>query len=85
MGRQVERELVEQERDVGVGFGAAHQHQFAAVGGGHIWDETREKGFANQLFATLADVEVRLKTQLDELAANSNRLRSLTAFPWLAL
>ncbi|MEY4489709.1 MAG: hypothetical protein RIQ79_2217 [Verrucomicrobiota bacterium] len=51
----------------------------------HIWDETREKGFANQLFATLADVEVRLKTQLDELAADSNRLRSLTAFPWLAL
>jgi transposase len=50
----------------------------------HIWDETREKGFANQLFATLADVKVRLKTQLDELAADSHRLRSLTVFPWLA-
>ena len=51
----------------------------------HIGDATREKGFANQLFATLADVEIRLKTQLDELAADSNRPRSLTAFPWLAL
>ena len=26
--------MVEQERDVGVGFGASHQEQFAAVGGG---------------------------------------------------
>jgi len=52
--------------------------------GEHIGDEAREKGFANQLFATLADVEVRLKTQLEELATDSNLLRSLTFFPWLA-
>jgi len=49
----------------------------------HIWDEAREKGFANQLFASLADVEFRLKTQMEELAADSNLLRSLTFFPWL--
>jgi hypothetical protein len=49
----------------------------------HIWDESREKGFANQLFATLDDVEVRLKTQLDELAADKLRPRSLTQFPWI--
>jgi transposase len=50
----------------------------------HIWDETREKGFANQLFSTLADVEVRIKTQLEELSADRHRLRSLTNFPWLS-
>ncbi len=49
----------------------------------HIWDETREKAFANQLFATLNDVEVRLKTQLEELSADQNRLHTLTCFPWL--
>jgi transposase len=49
----------------------------------HIWDEAREKGFANQYFATLDDVQVRLKTQLEELSADSARLRRLTCFPWL--
>lgn len=49
----------------------------------HIWDETREKGFANQYFVTLNDVEVRLKTQLEELGSDAQRLRSLTCFPWL--
>ena len=49
----------------------------------HIWDETREKGFANQYFATLDDVQVRLKTQLEELSADPQRLQNLTFFPWL--
>ncbi|MDQ5980981.1 MAG: hypothetical protein QG602_3959, partial [Verrucomicrobiota bacterium] len=49
----------------------------------HIWDETREKGFANQLFATLDDVEVRRKTQLEELSAERQRLRNLNDLPWL--
>lgn len=49
----------------------------------HIWDEVREKGFANQLFATLDAVQARLITQLDELAADAPRLHSLTLFPWI--
>ena len=49
----------------------------------HIWDEVREKGFANQLFATLDAVQARLITQLDELAADTPRLHSLTHFPWI--
>jgi transposase len=49
----------------------------------HIWDEIREKGFANEFFATLDDVEVRLKTRLEELAADAARLRSLTHFSWI--
>ena len=50
----------------------------------HIWDEVREKGFANQLFATLDAVQARLNTQLEELAADAPRLRSLTDFPWIS-
>ncbi len=50
----------------------------------HVWDEVREKHFANQLFLTLHDVEVRLKTGLDELAANTAGLKSLTCFPWIS-
>ena len=49
----------------------------------HIWDEVREKGFANRFFATLDAVEVGLKTQLTLLAADPDRLRSLTLFPWV--
>lgn len=49
----------------------------------HIWDEVREKGFANRFFATLDAVEVGLKTQLDLLAADAPRLISLTCFPWI--
>ena len=45
-----------------------------------IWDATRQRALPNPLFATLADVEVRLKTQLEELCADSNRLPSLTLF-----
>jgi transposase len=49
----------------------------------HIWDEVREKGFANRYFATLDAVEVGLKTQLTLLTADTARLRSLTLFPWV--
>lgn len=49
----------------------------------HLWDEVREKGFANQLFATLDAVQARLITQLDELATDAPRLRSITHFPWI--
>lgn len=49
----------------------------------HVWDEVREKGFANRLFQTLDAVEVALRTQLDLLAADSPRLRTLTYFPWI--
>ncbi len=50
----------------------------------HLWDETREKGFANQFFATLGAVEVRLETELTLLLHDPQRLRRLTCFPWIA-
>lgn len=49
----------------------------------HVWDEIREKGFANHYFATLDDVELRLKTELALLLDDPVRLRNLTTFPWL--
>jgi transposase len=49
----------------------------------HIWDEVQEKGFANRYFATLEAVEVGLKTPMDLLAADTQRLASLTALPWI--
>ena len=50
----------------------------------HVWDETREKGFANQFFADLAAVEVRLETELQLLLNDPPRLRKLTCFPWIS-
>jgi transposase len=49
----------------------------------HVWDEIREKGFANRFLATPDEVEVRLKTELALLLDAPERLRNLTAFPWL--
>ena len=49
----------------------------------HIWDEVREKGFANRFFATLDAVEVGLITHLELLAADPARLARLTCFPWI--
>lgn len=50
----------------------------------HVWDDVREKGFANQLFADLNAVKVRLETELDLLLHDTARLRKLTCFPWIA-
>lgn len=49
----------------------------------HVWDEVREKGFANRLFPDLDAVEARLKTELELLLHDPQRLRSLTCFPWI--
>ena len=49
----------------------------------HIWDEVREKGFANHYFETLDAVGIQLKTQLELLAADIHRLRSLCLFDWI--
>lgn len=49
----------------------------------HVWDETREKGFANQFFADPAGVEVRLETALLLLLNDPSCLRLLTSFPWI--
>ena len=49
----------------------------------HIWDELREKNFHNHNFNSLDEVEERLCAGLNHLASNSERVRSLTSFPYL--
>jgi hypothetical protein len=49
----------------------------------HVWDEIREKEFPNRVFDDLGAVIRQLETGLPRLAANTQGLRSLTAWPWI--
>jgi len=49
----------------------------------HVWDEVREKEFPNRVFADLPSVIGQLEEGLPRLAANTQGLRSLTAWPWI--
>ncbi len=49
----------------------------------HIWDELREKEFPNRVFNHLEAVVHQLESGLPRLAADTQRLRSLTAWPWI--
>lgn len=49
----------------------------------HIWDEVREKYFHNCFFPSLEPLIDVLCQALNDLADDSKRLRSLTAFPHL--
>ena len=49
----------------------------------HVWDELREKEFPNRVFNHLDAVIRQLKDGLPRLAAHTDGLRSLTAWPWI--
>lgn len=49
----------------------------------HVWDELREKEFPNRVFDSLEAVIQQLESGLPRLAANTQGLRSLTAWPWI--
>lgn len=49
----------------------------------HLWDELREKEFPNRVFSDLAAVVRQLQHGLPQLSAARERLRSLTAWPWI--
>lgn len=49
----------------------------------HIWDELREKEFPNRVFAELSGVISQLEQGLPKLAADRERVRSITAWPWI--
>ena len=48
-----------------------------------LWDELREKEFANRLFDTLPAVVEQLRQGLGRLRRNRNALRSLTGWDWI--
>jgi hypothetical protein len=47
----------------------------------HIWEELREKHFANQIFSSLDDLQEHLCMALSELSSNTDLIRSMTYFP----
>ena len=47
----------------------------------HVWDELREKEFPNRVFESMDLVVGQLEAGLPRLAANTQALRSLTAWP----
>jgi transposase len=49
----------------------------------HIWDELREKEFPNRVFESMTGVVSQLEAGLPRMAANTQALRSLTAWPWI--
>ena len=49
----------------------------------HIWDEVREKAFPNLVLDEMTLVVERLKDGMGILAANADRVRSITAWPWI--
>ena len=48
-----------------------------------LWDELREKGFANRLFNTMPEVVVQLRAGLDRLRRHPGVLKSLTGWDWI--
>ena len=49
----------------------------------HIWDEVREKAFPNLVLDQMAAVIERLKNGMSALASDANRVRRITAWPWI--
>jgi DDE superfamily endonuclease len=49
----------------------------------HVWDEVREKYFANRRFVSLDQLEEQLVAGLATLEADAQRMASLTGFDWI--
>jgi len=49
----------------------------------HLWDELREKWFANRLWLSMDQVDEQLMIGLSTLEADSQRVASLTGFDWI--
>jgi len=49
----------------------------------HLWDEVREKWFANRVFTSMDALEEQLVAALTILEADPQRVASLTGFEWI--
>lgn len=49
----------------------------------HVWDEVREKWFANRVFGSMSALEEQLVTALQILETDPHRMASLTGFDWI--
>lgn len=49
----------------------------------HLWDELREKEFPNRVFAHMTGVIRQLENGMTKLAADADRIQSITGWPWI--
>jgi DDE superfamily endonuclease len=49
----------------------------------HIWDEVREKAFPNMVLDQMPLVVHRLREGMSVLASDAQRVRGITAWPWI--
>ena len=49
----------------------------------HIWDEVREKAFPNLVLDRMAAVVERLTNGMGALSVDTERVRRITAWPWI--
>jgi len=49
----------------------------------HIWDEIREKYFANRVFESLDALEGQLINALCDMEYDHDRVSSITSWPWI--
>jgi transposase len=49
----------------------------------HLWDDIREKYFANQFFNSLDAVAEQLTDALREMHSDRQRVKSMSSFPWI--
>jgi peptide subunit release factor RF-3 len=49
----------------------------------HLWDEIQEKEFPSRVISDMAEVVRTLEAGLPRLAADSDRVRSICAWPWI--
>ena len=49
----------------------------------HIWDEIREKYFANRVFESLDALEGQLVNALSDMEYDHDRVSSISSWPWI--
>jgi transposase len=49
----------------------------------HLWDDIREKYFANKFFNSLDAVAEQLTDALREMHSDKQRVKSMSSFPWI--
>ncbi len=49
----------------------------------HVWNDLRENEFSNRVFESMEAVVSQLEAGLPRMGANTQTLRSPTAWPWI--
>jgi len=49
----------------------------------HVWDDLREKSFHNRVFESIDALENHLEASLRAMECDTERVRSIVAWPWI--